>query len=313
MKKRRVSLSFCDLHYGGRSFFKSLLTPHFDIVWEEPSEFVIYGHIGHSHRLQNGVKIFWTNEIYGPDWNECDYAILPKLIDDERAYYLPIYAFDQMVRQMLRKTTPDPGEIRKTKPHFCSLLCAYADQTTQARVDFFHILNRHKKVDSAGPALNNTGFRIPKEGGGLGRYQHKINWIRNYRFNIAFENRRLPGWTTEKLVDPLHVHTIPIHWGDPRTKEFFNPQSFISAHDFKSLKELADYVLLVDNSPELYARYVQASPFFGNIPNSAYQLDRLVVFFEKIFSSKIKPVAQRRWFFHLTKWRLAKRGKLPGH
>jgi len=31
---------------------------------------------------------------------------------------------------------------------------------------------------------------------------------------------------------------------------------------------------------------------------------------EKVFTTPIKPIAQRRWFFPLTKWRLAKRNKL---
>lgn len=306
--KPAVSLVFSDLAAGGRTFFTRLLEPHFDIRWDEPADFVIYSHIGHGHRLHNGIKIYWTQELYGPDWKECDYAILPKLLDDPRAYYLPIYGFDGMAEPLLRKNPPDPAQIRNSKPHFCSLLCAYADHTTAQRQRFFEILNRRRKVDSAGPALNNTGFRIPK----TKRYQSKVDWIRHYRFNIAFENRFCPGWTTEKLVDPLHVNTIPIHWGDPRAGEFFNPESFISAHDFKSLDELAEYVIHVDETPELYARYVQATPFRGNQPNPAFDHSRLIDFFRGIFQTPLKPVTQKRWFFPLTKWRLAKRNKLPG-
>jgi hypothetical protein len=229
-------------------------------------------------------------------------------VEDSRAYYLPIYAFDGMADKLVRPSVPDPVAIRSSKPHFCSLLCASADRTTQKRQEFFHILNRRRKVDSARPALNKTGFRVPKEN----RYQSKIDWIRNYRFNLAFENRLRTGWTTEKLVDPLHVHTIPIHWGDPRVKEYFNPESFICAHDFPSLEELAEYVLHVDDTPELYARYIRATPFHQNRPNPAYDLNHLVEFFQRIFSSRTRPIAQRRWFFPLTKWRLAKRNKLPG-
>ena len=306
--KPEISLNFCDLHLGGRNFFLQLLEPHFNIRWDDPAEFVIYGHIGHAHRLQTGIKIYWTQELYGPDWKECDYAILPKWVDDPRAFYLPIYAFDQQLDRMIRRSVPDPVYLRAAKPHFCSLLCAYTDQTTRRRQEFFHILNRRKKVDSAGPALNNTGFRISKDR----RYQNKVEWIRNYRFNLAFENRYCPGWTTEKLVDPLHVHTIPIHWGDPRVKEVFNPDSFICADDFASLEELADYVIHVDDTPDLYARFVQAPPFRENRPSPIYDLNRLVDFFHKIFTSPLRPVAQRRWFFFLTKWRLAKRNKVAG-
>jgi hypothetical protein len=144
------------------------------------------------------------------------------------------------------------------------------------------------------------------------RYQVKVDWLAGYRFNLAFENTRRAGWCTEKLVDPLHVNTIPIYWGDPRVKEFFNPESFICRDDFSSDHELAEYVLHVDDTPELYAKYIQAPPFHKNVPNSAYDMNTLLVFFDRIFRQPQRPVAQRRWFFGLTKWRLAKRNKLPG-
>jgi len=198
--------------------------------------------------------------------------------------------------------------IRKSKPHFCSLLSAYVDRTVKRRAQFFHALNRLRKVDSAGRALNNTGYRLPPGD----RYQVKVDWLASYRFNIAFENTRRAGWCTEKLVDPLHVNTIPIYWGDPRVKEFFNPESFIGRDDFSSDQELAEYVLHVDDTPELYAKYIRASPFYNNRPNSTFDKEALVAFFDRVFQSPLKPVAQRRWFFGLTKWRFAKRNKLSG-
>jgi alpha(1,3/1,4) fucosyltransferase len=74
------------------------------------------------------------------------------------------------------------------------------------------------------------------------------------------------------------VNTIPIVWGDPRVKEFFNPESFICRDDFSSDHELAEYVLDLDNTPELYANYIQASPFYKNVLNSAYDMDTLLTF-----------------------------------
>jgi hypothetical protein len=108
------------------------------------------------------------------------------------------------------------------------------------------------------------------------------------------------------------VNTIPIYWGDPRVREFFNPESFICRGDFSSDHELAEYVLHVDDTPDLYAKYIRATPFYQNQPSSAYDMDSMVAFFERIFRSPTKPVAQQRWFFNVTKWRLTKRNKLPG-
>jgi hypothetical protein len=306
--KPKVSLNFIDFPPQSRAFFLDLLSPCYDFTFDDTPDFLFFSHIGHRHRLYNCTKIFHTQEKYWPNWKECDYAAVSVLVDDPRSAYLPIYAFDGRPEKLVRTSVPDPVAIRASKPHFCSLLCAYVDRTVRRREQFFHALNRLRKVDSAGRALNNTGYRLPPGD----RYQVKVDWLASYRFNIAFENTRRAGWSTEKLVDPLHVNTIPIYWGDPRVKEFFNPESFICRDDFSSDHELAEYVLHVDDTPELYAKYIGATPFHHNRPNSTYDREALVAFFDRAFQSPLKPVAQRRWFFGLTKWRLAKRNKLPG-
>ena len=308
MMKPKISINFIDFPEGSRRFFMKLLEPHYEIVLADTPDYLFYSHIGHRHRLYNCVKIFHTQEKYLPSWKECDYAVVSVLADDPRAAYLPIYAFDGMFERLIRTSIPDPEVLRVQKPYFCGLVCAYADRTVRQRVNFFHELNRHRKVDSSGRALNNVGFRLPM----TDRYGSKVRWLQNYRFNLAFENARRAGWTTEKLVDPLHVHTIPIYWGDPRVGEYFNPESFICADDFSSDRELAEYVIYVDETPSLYARYVQANPFHGNRPNAAFDCEKLLGFFQGVFSNPLKPVSQRRWFFNITKWRVAKRNKLPG-
>ena len=306
--KPQVSVNFIDFPPQSRAFFLDLLSPHFHFTFDDAPDFLFYSHIGQRHRLYNCIKIFHSQEKYWPNWKECDYAAVSVLVDDPRSAYLPIYAFDGRADQLVRTSAPDLVAIREAKPHFCSLLCAYVDRTVRRRERFFQILNRRRKVDSAGRALNNTGYRLPPGD----RYQVKVDWLAHYRFNLAFENTRRAGWCTEKLVDPLHVHTIPVYWGDPRVKEYFNPESFICRDDFSSDEELAEYVLHVDDTPELYARYIRATPFHHNLPNRAYDLQALVDFFRQVFDSRKKPVAQCRWFFGLTKWRLAKRNKLIG-
>ena len=306
--KPKVSLNFIDFPPQSRAFFLDLLSPHYDFTFDDTPDFLFYSHIGHRHRLYNCIKIFHTQEKYWPNWKECDFAAVSVLVDDSRSAYLPIYAFDGRPEKLVRTFVPDPVTVRASKPHFCSLLCAYVDRTVRRREQFFHSLNRLRKVDSAGRALNNTGYRLPPGD----RYKVKVDWLASYRFNLAFENTRRAGWCTEKLVDPLHVNTIPIYWGDPRVKDYFNPESFICRDDFSSDEELADYVLHVDDTPELYARYIRATPFHENRPNSAYDMNSLLAFFDRVFRSRQKPTAQKRWFFKISKWRLTKRNKLPG-
>uniref|UniRef100_A0A3P9NKB5 Fucosyltransferase n=1 Tax=Poecilia reticulata TaxID=8081 RepID=A0A3P9NKB5_POERE len=64
-------------------------------------------------------------------------------------------------------------------------------------------------------------------------------------------------YITEKLYIPLSVGTVPVVLGTTRENyENFVPRdAFIHVDDFKSPKELADYLLLQDKNQEMYLGY----------------------------------------------------------
>jgi hypothetical protein len=249
-----LSINFSDCPVHLEDFFLRILSSRYQILREERPEFLIYALTGHRHRLYNCTKIYTHHEVYRPNWRECDYAILPFLGTDPRHYYLPIFAYNRTPQPLIRHN-PDWNAIRTQKIRFCALLSAYANRSVRQRMNFFNELNRRKKVDSLGRAANNTGLTIP-----LG-LPPKLEALRPYKFTIAFENKELSGWTTEKMYDPLAAHTIPIFWGDPKAVDYYNPEAFINAYDFQSYSELADYVCEVDTNEALYLRYLQAPPF----------------------------------------------------
>src|SRR3989442_12361365 len=84
---------------------------------------------------------------------------------------------------------------------------------------FFHRLSRYKKVDAGGRAFNNIGYRVP--GGPWG----KIEFLKRDKFNIAFENASLPGYTTEKIVEAMAARDPPLYRGNPPIHREFNPRN----------------------------------------------------------------------------------------
>ncbi|NCY22146.1 hypothetical protein EBX31_09365 [bacterium] len=302
--KLEISLNFSDCPPQFENYFLPILETKYRIRRDERPDFLIYALTGHRHRLYNCVKIYVHHETYAPDWSQCDYAVLPIWSPDPRQLHVPIFAFDRSPQPLIRGGDEDWKGIRASKTHFCALLSSYVDRTVARRALFFQALNRRKRVHSSGRGINNTGFSAPPG------HAAKLDFLRPYRFTIAFENKERLGWTTEKIYDPFAVHTIPIFWGDRRVARYFNPQSFINAHDFASLAELADYVCYVDETPELYDQYLKATPFINNTPPEEFSRQRVLTFFDKVFTTPLKPIAQKRWFFRLTKWRLAKRNKL---
>jgi alpha-1,3-fucosyltransferase len=77
----------------------------------------------------------------------------------------------------------------------------------------------------------------------------------DYKFYLAFENSWCPDYVTEKFIRPYVYDAVPIVLGGANYSNFAPSYSYINVKDFKSPKELADYLILLDKSDKLYAQY----------------------------------------------------------
>jgi hypothetical protein len=173
------------------------------------------------------------------------------------------------------------------------------------RTEFFHELNRRKKVDSGGLAFNNVGYEVPGTAGTA-----KMAFISQYRFHIAFENRLSSGWTTEKFTDAFEAHAVPIYWGDEHALQWFNPKAFINVRKFRNFGECCDYILHLENTPDEYLRMLAEPAFINDRVPEIYSHTKLLEFLVREIEREEMPVARRRWFFPLTKWRLVRRDRV---
>jgi hypothetical protein len=132
------------------------------------------------------------------------------------------------------------------------------------------------------------------------RVADKRAFLAARRFTIAFENESHPGYTSEKIVEPMLVNSIPIYWGDPLVGRDFDTRSFLSAHDCGSrqtsamLDELVDRVVEIDRDPDML-RTMLARPWFRNnqVPRCG-RTDAILDQFTRIFETPIDPVSRRR-------------------
>ncbi|MBE7504003.1 MAG: hypothetical protein HS113_27700 [Verrucomicrobiales bacterium] len=283
--------------------FLPMLRQRFDLVESEYPDYVVFTHEGQRHRLYPCTKIYYTQERYLPDWRACDYAILSIQLDDPRAFHLPYYSLWRDPRPLLRTGTEDWAAELARKRGFCSFLVGYDDRSVHVRSRFFHQLDARKRVDSAGRGLNNVGWQVPPG------VPPKLEFLSRYKFHLAFENAAVRGYTTEKITDAFAARTVPIYWGDETVTAQFNPDAFIHRRDFDSDEACIEHILAVDADDARYLRYLSAPPFRDNRPNAEWDHTRLLDFFDRILATPPRPVAQRRWFFGLTRWRLLKRVK----
>jgi hypothetical protein len=146
------------------------------------------------------------------------------------------------------------------------------------RIAFTKELMRYKRVDCGGKIMNNTG----------GRILDKTEFLKNYKFTIAFENASYPGYTTEKIMEALLAGTIPIYWGNPLVHRDFNPECFIDCHQFESFDAVIAHVIEVDNDSDLFNKYVTAPIFENGVDNEFVNEENIKRQFDKIFAGPVK-------------------------
>jgi hypothetical protein len=287
------------------NFLHNLLARHYEVQIVDDPDVLIFTHYGHRNQLYSCKKIFYTQERYLPDWNNCDVAITSAYCDHPRGYYFPYFAAHRRGEDLVRPPGFDPEKILREPRGFCTYLHKYEDRSVAPRTRFFRILNRRKKVDAFGRAGNNTGLEIPGVAG-----EAKQQVLRRGRFHITFENRLTPGWTTEKFTDAFEAHAIPIYWGDEHALRWFNPKAFINVRKFRDFQDCADFIVHLENTPTEYLSMLAEAPFPGNRVPEIYSQNKLLDFLIREIERQEMPVARRRWFFPLTNWRLVRRDKI---
>lgn len=116
-----------------------------------------------------------------------------------------------------------------------------------ARTKYYNELRQHIEVSTFGR--------------GFGRYVSDgdyANIVSGCKFYLSFENSIHKDYITEKMYRPLSLGTVPVVLGTSRQnyEDFVPGDSFIHTNDFKSPKELADYLHVLDKNDTLYMRYL---------------------------------------------------------
>lgn len=254
--KKKILVNFVDFEPSFNPNDNAILTDlreRYDVEVSEQPQYLIYSVFGLEHLKYDCIRIFYTGENVIPNFNECDYAFgFDRLSFGDRYRRIPIFLLwhfkDAYIELSQRKEMTLDDLHAKTG--FCSFVVSNSFGQEKRR-EFFELLSQYKKVDSGGRYLNNIG----------GAVKDKKAFEQAHKFVIAFENQSYPGYTTEKLVDALAAHTIPIYYGDPDVTIDFNDEAFINCHRYKNFEEVVEVVKQIDQDDSLALKYLNANPF----------------------------------------------------
>jgi hypothetical protein len=202
------------------------LKPYFDFEPSASPQLVLYG--PYAGELPKGTftKVFIGCENVRPIMTECDWAFGVLHEDNVRhPRYMRLQRWGD--DSHLVQQDKDWAEVLKSKTRFCAFL--YANKCLY-REAFFRALSAYKHVDAPGRSMNNMPGIDPVPG--QIDWRVKVEFLRAYKFVVAFENSSAPGYNTEKLTHAIEADAMPIYWGDPEIGRSFNIRRFINAHDY---------------------------------------------------------------------------------
>ena len=256
------------------------------------ADYFIGGDFGYSYEAFHGVRIFTTGENHAADLNHFDYCLTHELIEDDRRHRLPFWQASYLVNPCFREILehqPEPiapDALAAEKRDFCAFICR--NSVCRKRNRFVRHLNEIRKVDCAGPFMNNVGFLLPKGAA------HKFEYQRRHLFSMAYENEATRGYQTEKIVDALVSRSIPLYWGNPCVEEEFNPECFVHARNFPSEKALIRHVLELAEDPVRMAAIINAPRFRDPLVMQKAE-QALVDFFARIFERGPGAIRRSRY------------------
>ena len=225
----------------------------------EKADILIFGPFGNAWKAFKGPKVHFTGENTPPiaeavlnlGFNHCE-------MNDGRYLRLPLWMLEinWFNADAERIANPKPLPIDRcckvypeeiaNKSKFCAFVVTNPCQPM--RNNAFNWLSTYKKVDSAGRLFNNMGDSLFAGLGGGGGELIKHEFLKGYKFCLAFENASAPGYTTEKWLHAKAAGCIPIYWGDPKVERDFDMDGCIDARGITTSAELIELVKKVDTN-----------------------------------------------------------------
>ncbi len=275
---RDVRIKFIDFWPGFTPetfyIYKIFLKTGYNIILDNTNPDILFGSVfgRNIDSISAKKKVIYTGENIKVDFNRCDYYMGFEFSEDKRYLRLPIYQLHWGNSKQIEKDYFFHKDINN-RNKFCAFI--HSNPNAQKRNEFLFKLSQYKKVDSGGSAFNNIGYKV----------SDKLEWLKNYKFCMCFENYSENGYLTEKLIDGMMGGCIPIYWGSESCNTEFNENSFINWHKYGNDDDVIKRIIELDNDDKKYESIYKEPYLVNNVPNEYMDENRIINFLKRIIES----------------------------
>ena len=269
------------------NIFYNILSKKYNVEISDKPDYVFVSPLGPAfdYLKYDCVRIFFAGEEIVPDFNLFDYALgFDDITFGDRYMRFPLCFFYLETCKFPKISEEEARKMLKEKDIFCNLIY-WEDSTGNYRKQLFDALNKYKHVDSYGRLLNNVG------GKGVS-YKEKFEILKRSKFTIAVEGCNYKGVTTEKIEQPLTMHSVPIYYGNSDIANDFSEKAFINCHKFNNIDEVVEYIAELDNNDDKYIQMLCENPLIYNEQLNDYYT-KLSNFLYNIFDQELSECYRR--------------------
>jgi hypothetical protein len=117
-----------------------------------------------------------------------------------------------------------------------------------------------------------------------------IEFLKQFKFLICFENSEYPYYITEKLGNAYLAGCIPIYWGCTTAPLFLNLEAFIYVTSNDSFKDIYNRIQYIDTNEEAYMRMRSQPLFINNTIPREFSEEYLVKQIKDILATKTSSI-----------------------
>ncbi|HNX14654.1 MAG TPA: glycosyltransferase family 10 [Oscillospiraceae bacterium] len=264
MEKRKIKAAFVDfwepIELLKKTILLRTLEKYYEIEFSDDPDYVFASCFGLFNtgalKYKNAIRIFISFENLWPDFDLYDYAVtcFPLQYGDRHLthpYCFDHNDYDKSIESAKNKHLTAAEDFAR-KTGFCSFVVSN-NIGDPFREEFFDRLSTYQKIDSAGRFRNNVG---QKNG-----IKDKFAFASQRKFSITFENSKVDGYVTEKILEGFAAHTIPIYWGSPDVNKYFNPAAFIYIKGPEDVDDAIEKIKYLDQNDEAYIKMLSQPAF----------------------------------------------------
>ena len=279
-------VDFWDKFNPESNFLINALSCNYKIELNEKNpQVVFFSHFGKQHlNYTERLLIFFSGEPIALDPLCFDYCISWRNLKSKNHYRLPLY---KMYFQDVGSWLPKFAKFRSQesirhdwlqKKGLCCMVVS--NPNCRQRNEAFRQLSKYIQVDSGGRFLNNIG----------GPVTNKLDFIKNYKFVLSFENSKHAGYTTEKVFEPILENCIPIYWGNSEIGKDVNEKRILNFENFDGIESLAERIINISKNPSEAMKILQQNILPKNL--RTYNLKEEYAFIDFLKNSINKGISE---------------------